>query len=413
LQIVDYSSFQGRRLGARESAICNLQFWGEAMAAKRDYYEVLGVSREVGAEELKKAYRRLALQYHPDRNSGDAEAAEKFKEASEAYDVLSNPEKRQRYDRYGQAGLEGLAMPDFGNAQSVFDLFGDLFGDFFGGGRSRRGPRAGRDVGYELELTLAEAARGCKKTISFTREESCGDCAGTGCRRGTSPATCRYCHGHGVVLRSQGFFRIQQTCRACGGSGAVITDPCPGCHGRGRASARRTMDVDVPAGVDDGTQLAYRGEGEAGQLGAGRGDLICEVHIREHPIFKREGDHLLCQVPITISQAALGGAIEVPTLDGAMAYTLKRGVQSGEAVRIPGKGVPSLHTRRPGDLIVVLLVETPKNLTKRQEELLRELAEIDKKHVSPQRKSFFEKLKDLFTGDSPTASGEARGQAGS
>jgi molecular chaperone DnaJ len=382
------------------------------MAGKRDYYEVLGVAREADAEELKKAYRRLALQYHPDRNAGDPEAAEKFKEASEAYDVLSNPQKRQRYDRYGHAGLEGLAMPDFGNAQSVFDLFGDLFGDFFGGGRARRGPRSGRDVGYELELSLAEAARGCTKTISFTREEGCGDCAGTGCRRGTSPAACRYCQGHGVVLRSQGFFRIQQTCRACGGSGAVITDPCPTCHGRARVSARRTLEVNVPPGVDDGTQLSLRGEGEAGQPGAGRGDLVCEIRVREHPIFKREGDHLLCHVPITFSQAALGGGIEVPTLDGPLAYTLKRGLQSGEAVRVPGKGVPNLHTRRPGDLVVVLVVETPRTLTKRQEELLREMAEIDKKHVSPQRKSFFEKLKDLFTNDAPASGAEAKGQAG-
>jgi molecular chaperone DnaJ len=379
------------------------------MTAKRDYYEVLGISRDADAEELKKAYRKLALQYHPDRNSGDVEAAEKFKEASEAYDVLSNPDKRQRYDRYGHAGLEGFAMPDFGNSQSVFDLFGDIFGDLFGGGRMRRGPRAGRDLLYELEISLPEAARGCKRTITFPREESCGDCRGSGCRAGTSPATCRYCHGQGVVLRSQGFFRIQQTCRACGGSGAVITDPCPTCHGRRRVHIQRTLEVNVPPGVDDGNQLAVHGEGEAGEHGAARGDLICEIHVREHPIFKRERDHLLCQVPITVSQAALGGPIQVPTLDGPMSYTLKRGMQSGESVRIPGKGIPNIHTRRPGDLIVVLLVETPRHLTKRQEELFRELAEIDQKHVSPQRKSFFEKLKELFTGEPPEA-GEARAQ---
>jgi molecular chaperone DnaJ len=384
------------------------------MAAKRDYYEVLEVARSADAEELKKAFRRLAMQYHPDRNSGDPIAAEKFKEASEAYEVLSNPDKKQRYDRYGHAGLEGLSMPDFGNAQSVFDLFGDLFSDFFGGrSGGRRGPRSGRDIGYELEVTLAEAARGCKRSVTFPREEACGDCRGSGCKPGTSPANCRYCQGHGVVLRSQGFFRVQQTCRACGGTGSVITDPCTACHGRGRVRVQRTVEVAVPAGVDEGIQLSLRGEGEAGELGAARGDLICEVHVREHSIFKREGDHLLCQVPITFSQAALGGDIDVPTLDGPLTWTLKRGAQSGEPVRIPGKGIPNVHTRRPGDLIVVLVVETPKHLTRRQEELLRELAELDKKHVSPQRKSFFEKLRTLFTGDGSAESAEPRSQVGS
>jgi molecular chaperone DnaJ len=381
------------------------------MAAKRDYYEVLGVKRDADAEELKRAFRKLALQYHPDRNSGDSEAAEKFKECSEAYDILSNPEKRQRYDRYGHAGLEGVAMPDFGNVESVFDIFGDIFGDLFGG-RRRRGPRPGRDIGFELELTLLEAARGCKKTITFPREEVCGDCSGNGCRRGTSPAPCRYCQGHGVVLRSQGFFRVQQTCRSCGGQGTIIADPCPTCHGRGRLSARRTLEVAVPAGVDDGTQVALHGEGEAGQPGAPRGDLICEIRVHEHPIFKREGDHLICQVPITFSQAALGGDLQVPTLEGPMTYTLKRGIQSGDAVRIPGKGVSNVHTKRPGDLIAVLMVETPRHLTKRQEELFRELAELEHKNVSPQRKSFFEKLRDLFKGaEAEAAHGEGKAPA--
>jgi molecular chaperone DnaJ len=375
------------------------------MAARRDCYEILGVTREADAEELKRAYRKLAMQYHPDRNSGDAEAAEKFKEASEAYDILSNPDKRQRYDRYGHAGLEGVGMPDFSTPAAV-DLVSDLFGDLFGGGSSRRrGPRPGRDMGLRIELSLPEAARGCKREISFTREEVCGDCSGSGCRKGTSPAVCRQCHGQGVVLRSQGFFRIQQTCRACGGQGAIITDPCPTCHGRGRASARRTLEIAIPPGVDDGSQMAVRGEGEAGQPGAPRGDLIVEIHVREHPIFKRDGDHLVCEVPITFSQAALGGPIQVPTLDGPITHQLKRGLQSGEAVRIHGKGVPNVHSRRAGDLLVVLLVETPRNLTKRQEELFRELAELDQKHVSPQRKSFFERLKTLITG------AEARGPA--
>jgi molecular chaperone DnaJ len=376
------------------------------MATKRDYYEILGVTREADGEEIKRAYRKLAMQYHPDRNVGDEEAAFRFKEAAEAYDVLSNPDKRQRYDRYGHAGLDGLGMPDFGNAQSIFDQFADLFGDFFGGG-GRRGPQAGRSLGMEVELDLFEAARGCKKTLTIPRQENCSDCHGSGARRGTSPATCRACGGQGVVIRSQGFFRMQQTCRACGGHGVIITDPCPTCRGRGRVAARRTLEVPVPPGVDTGMHLPLRGEGEAGEPGAPRGDLIVEFHVREHPIFKREGDHLICHVPVTFSQAALGGMIQVPTLDGPMNYALKTGVQSGEAVRIPGKGVPNVRTRRPGDLLMVVSVETPRNLTKRQEELFRELAEIDQKHVSPQRRSFFEKVRNLFTPAEPDGNGGA------
>jgi molecular chaperone DnaJ len=365
-------------------------------ATKRDYYEILGITREADAEEIKRAYRKLAMQYHPDRNVGDEEAATRFKDAAEAYDVLSNPEKRQRYDRYGHAGLEGLGIPDFGNAQSIFDHFADMFGDFFGGGM-RRGPQAGRSLGMEIELELVEASRGCKKTITVPREENCGDCNGSGARRGTMPATCRTCNGHGVVIRSQGFFRVQQTCRACGGRGSVITDPCPSCHGRGRVAAKRTLEVNIPPGVDTGNQIPLRGEGEAGAPGAPRGDLFLQMHVKEHPLFKREGDHLICQVPITFSQAALGGEIAVPTLDGTVNYMLKRGIQSGEAIRIVGKGIPNVRTRRPGDMVAVLLVETPRTLTKRQEELLRELAEIDQKHVSPQRQGFFDKVKRLFT----------------
>jgi molecular chaperone DnaJ len=365
------------------------------MATKRDYYEVLSVEKDADGEEIKRAYRKLAMQYHPDRNSGDEEAAARFKEAAEAYDVLSNPDKRQRYDRYGHAGLEGIGGPNFATAESIFDQFADLFGDFFGGG-VRRGPQGSRSLGMELQLDLAEAARGCQKTVTIPREENCGDCGGSGARRGTSPATCRACNGHGVVIRRQGFFSMQQTCPGCGGRGVVITDPCPTCHGRGRVTARRTLPVDVPAGVDNGMRLTVRGEGEAGAPGGPRGDLILEIHVREHPIFKREGDHLMCQVPITFSQAALGGEIQVPTLGGPMTHMLKRGIQSGEAVRIHGKGVPNVRSKRPGDLLVYVMVETPRNLTKRQEEMFRELAEIDQKHVSPQRKSFFEKLKKLF-----------------
>ena len=368
------------------------------MANKRDYYEVLGVRREADAEEIKRAYRRLAMQYHPDRNVGDPEAEARFKEATEAYDVLHDAEKRRRYDRYGHAGLEGMNVPHFTDAQSVFDVFGDLFGDLFGRG-GRHEAQAGRDLQVAVELDLAEAARGVTRTVAVAREELCPECSGSGCRRGTNPATCRRCNGRGVVIQSQGFFRVQQTCRGCGGRGAIITDPCPECHGNGRVLVRRSIEVAIPPGVDNGTRIRLSGEGEAGEPGAPRGDLYCLIRVKDHPFFQRDGNHLICQVPITFSQAALGGEIQVPTLDGPVTHKLKRGLQSGEVVRLSGRGMPSLRGGGQGDLLVQVIVETPRNLTRRQEELFRELAELDQNHVSPQRKSFLEKLKDFFTAD--------------
>ena len=376
------------------------------MSTKRDFYEILGVAKEVGDEELKRAYRVLAMKYHPDRNSGDDEAAHRFKEAAEAYAVLSDPNKRTLYDRYGHAGLNGSGMPNFNNADSIFGAFGDLLSEFFGGNQRGRGPQGGDNLLYEMEIDLIQAARGAKKTITIPRREQCPECSGSGCKRGSRPSPCRQCRGQGVVLMNQGFFRIQQTCRGCGGQGVIITDPCPACHGRGRVKVERTLEVNVPAGAFDGLRLVLRGEGEAGGPGGGRGDLVVETHVREHPLFKREGDHLICQVPVTFSQAALGGDIDIPTLEGAITHSLKAGLQSGEYVRIPGKGMPNLRNGRPGDLVVVVNVETPRHLNKRQEELLRELAEIDKKNVSPQRKSFFEKLRDLFVPADPKDEGK-------
>jgi molecular chaperone DnaJ len=372
------------------------------MAAKRDYYEILGLGRDADEEEIKRAYRRLAMEHHPDRNVGNPEAEERFKEAAEAYEILRDPTKRQSYDRYGHAGLQGMNVPHFNDAQSVFDLFGDLFGDFFGS-RGRRGPLAGRDLQITIDVDLREAARGVTKTVTVPREELCSECGGSGARRGTQPAQCRRCQGRGVVIQSQGFFRMQQTCRGCGGSGVVITDPCPTCHGNGRVVARRTLDVAVPPGVDTGTRIRLGGEGEAGDRGAPRGDLYCLLRVREHPLFQRDGVNLICQVPVTVSQAVLGGDIEVPTLDGAMNHHLKRGVQSGAMIRIAGKGMPNLRGGRPGDLLVAVIVETPRHLTKRQEELYRELAELDQKHVSPERKSFMEKLRSFFTAENASA----------
>jgi len=368
------------------------------MAQQRCFYETLSVERTASAEEIKKAYRSLAMKYHPDRNAGDDEAAHKFKEVAEAYAVLSDTEKRQVYDRYGHAGLSGMGMPDMSSAESVQDIFGELFGGIFGGGgRRRRGPRSGNSLHLVLDITLAEAARGVTKTVTVPRKETCPDCSGSGAKPGTRTSQCKQCNGQGVVLTNQGFFRVQQTCRACSGSGAVITDPCATCHGGGRVSIKRTIDIRVPPGVGTGMQDEYRGEGEAGEPGAPRGDLIVEFRIREHPLFKRDGDHLVCQVPITFSQAALGGEIEVPTLEGPATHNLQRGVQSGEAVRISGKGMPNIRSGKRGDLYVVVVVETPRNLTRRQEELLRELAEIEKKHVSAERKSFFEKIREFFS----------------
>ena len=365
------------------------------MAPKRDYYEILGVSRDASDEEIKRAYRKLALQYHPDRNVGDKDAEEKFKQAAEAYEVLRDPEKRRVYDRYGHAGLEGVGMPHFTNAQSIFDVFGDIFGDLFGPGR-RHGPQPGRDLRVEVEIDLTEAARGVEKTITIHREEICPECSGSGGRRGSPPAVCRRCRGQGAVVIQQGFFRLQQTCPGCGGRRFIITDPCPACHGHGRVAVPRTLPISIPPGVDTGTRVRFSGEGEAGEPGAPRGDLYVEVRVREHPLFQRDGPHLVCQVPISFSQAALGGEIEVPTLEGPITHPLKGGIQSGEVIRLKGRGMPRLHGGRPGDLVVQVIVETPRNLTRRQEELFRELAEIDQRHVSPQRKSFMEKLRDFF-----------------
>jgi molecular chaperone DnaJ len=367
------------------------------MTGKKDLYEILGVGKTASDEELKKSYRALAMKYHPDRNVGDEEAEVKFKEAAESYAILSDPEKRQIYDRYGHAGLQSAGLPNFGDPESVFDLFGDIFGDLFsGGGRRRRGPKPGDHVQYRLELDLFEAARGCKKKITVPRKEICDECRGSGCKKGTQPTQCRQCKGQGAVVVSQGFFRIQQTCRGCGGSGVIIGDPCSTCRGWGRRDVERTLDLNLPAGVFDGFTFAVQGEGSAGAPGAPRGDLICEVRVREHSLLHRDGDHLYCRVPITFSQAALGGEVLIPTLEGTINHTLPPGLQSGDFITLRGKGMPSLRTGRRGDMKVQVLVETPKTLSKRQEELLRQLAEQDNKHVTPQRKGFFDKLKEFF-----------------
>ncbi len=366
------------------------------MTGKKDLYEILGVGKSASDDELKKAYRTLAMKYHPDRNVGDEEAAAKFKEAAEAYAILGDAEKRPIYDRYGHAGLQGAGLPDFGDSESVFDLFGDLLGDLLGGGRRRRGPKPGEHVQMRLEIDLFEAARGCAKKITIPRKEVCDDCRGSGCKKGTQPAQCRQCKGQGVVLVNQGFFRIQQTCRGCGGSGVIITDPCAKCRGWGKMDVQRSLDFNLPPGVFDGFAFRLQGEGSAGAPGGPRGDLICEVRVREHPLLHRDGDHLYCRVPITFSQAALGGPVLIPTLEGTIEHMLPAGLQSGEFVTLQSKGMPSLRSGRRGDLKVQVMVETPRTLSTKQEELLRELAELDNKNVSPHRKGFFDKVKEFF-----------------
>jgi molecular chaperone DnaJ len=366
------------------------------MVAKRCYYEVLGVEKSADEEALKKAYRTLAMKYHPDRNPGDADAAAKYKEAAEAFDVLRDAGKRARYDRYGHAGLEGMPMHDFSTGEG-WDPFEMLFG---GRGRGRRGPRRGADLEVSFTIDLVEAYRGVKKTFDLPRQENCTECRGTGAKSGTQPAPCRHCNGQGVVVQELGFFGmgIQRECPACRGRGQIIADPCRACRGNGQIEVTRQVTVDVPAGIDENIVIRVQGEGEAGDPGAPPGNLKCHVRVRPHPLFVRNNHDLHCEVPITISQAALGGPLEVPTLDGKYANaTVPRGTQAGDEIRLSGKGMPNVRGGRGGDLVVHLRVITPRNLTRRQEELLRELAEIDGKHVAEERKSFLERVKDFFS----------------
>ncbi|MGO8902917.1 MAG: molecular chaperone DnaJ [Isosphaeraceae bacterium] len=372
---------------------------------KRDFYEVLGVARDSDADDVKRAYRQMALKFHPDRNPGDKDAEKKFKEAAEAYEVLSDPEKRQRYDRYGHAGLDGAAVHDFRSTDDIMSAFSDifgggLFGDLFG--ERRRGPRPGPDLLMKLEIELVEAARGTSRGIEVSRQEFCSDCRGSGSRKGTSPTTCNYCGGRGQIVQARGFFQVATTCPACGGDGVRVTDPCPTCRGAGRTPSASKLQVDVPPGVESGMWLQLRNQGELGDIGAPRGNLRIQVVVKRHPFFERRRNDLFCQVPISFAQATLGAEIQVPTLDGPDTVMVPRGTQSGEMIRIKGRGMPDISGRGRGDELVEVVVETPRHLTPRQEELLREFAEIEHEQVSPRRKSFFEKLRDYFTEETET-----------
>lgn len=343
--------------------------------AKRDYYEVLGVSKSASADEMKKAYRRLAMKYHPDRNKDDAESEGKFKEAKEAWEVLSDPEKRAAYDRFGHAGVNASAGggpgPGGFGAEGFGDIFGDVFGDIFGAGR-RGGSQVfrGADLAYELRLDLEKAVAGDNVTIDVPTQVTCDTCGGSGAKKGTQPTNCTTCGGAGQVRMQQGFFSIQQTCPACKGSGKVIADPCGTCHGAGRVRKTKTLSVKVPAGVDDGDRIRLSGEGEAGRNGGPPGDLYVEIRVNPHKLFERDGADLACEVPVSFATATLGGDVELPTLDGHVALKIPAGTQSGKTFRLRGKGVVTVRDPRKGDLFARVLVETPVNLTAEQKSLL-------------------------------------------
>jgi molecular chaperone DnaJ len=370
--------------------------------AKRDYYEVLGVSRTASADEIKKSYRRLAMKHHPDRNKDDSAAGGKFKEAKEAYEVLSDSEKRATYDRFGHEGFSARsgAAGGFG-AEGFGDIFGDVFGDIFGGGRQRAGSQVfrGADLGFELRLDLEKAVNGDTVTIDVPTRVTCEACDGSGARKGTEPVKCSTCGGVGQVRMQQGFFSIQQTCPACKGAGTVIGDPCDDCHGRGRVHKTKTLSVKVPAGVDDGDRIRLSGEGEAGRNGGPPGDLYVEISVNSHKLFTRDGADLACEIPVSMAAATLGGDVELPTLDGNVSLKVPAGTQSGKVFRLRGKGVTRVRDARKGDLFAKVSVETPINLTAEQKELLRQFDESvqsgGEKH-SPRAGGWLDTVKRFF-----------------
>lgn len=375
------------------------------MPTQRDYYDVLGVARSASADEIKKAYRKIALKNHPDRNPGDEEAIERFKEASEAFDVLGDSDKRSRYDQFGHAGVAGGGGGGggFHDVNDIFSAFGDIFENFgfggAGGGRSRGGGRRGASLQASAEIDLTEAATGCTRELHISRHESCETCSGSGARPGSQQATCSTCGGHGQVIQAQGLFRVQTTCPTCRGEGKTNPNPCVDCSGSGRTMQDVVREVKIPAGIDSGMQLCLRGEGEAGTRGGSRGDLYVDIEVRPHPLFERDGMDLMCRVPVSYSQAVLGAELEIPTLSGREDFTLKPGTQPGSITRLRGKGMPDPRSgRRVGDLLVEIQVEVPRKVNTRQEELLRELAELEEVDVTPERSSFFDQVKEFFGG---------------
>ncbi len=374
--------------------------------AKRCYYETLGITRGASEQELKSAYRRLAKEFHPDCNPGDMRAELRFKEVSEAYEVLKDPQKRAAYDHFGHAAFDGGGAggrgfgPDF--ASSMSDIFDDLFGEFMGGRRGQRqrsSRERGADLRYNLEISLTEAFAGKTAQICVPTSVSCETCSGSGAKAGTKPTSCPTCGGHGKVRASQGFFTIERTCPNCQGRGETIEDPCEGCRGSGRITKDRTLSVNIPAGVEDGTRIRLAGEGEAGLRGGPAGDLYIFLSIKPHEFFQRDGADLFCKVPISMTTAALGGQIEVPTVDGAATRVkVPEGSESGKQFRLKGKGMPVLRSKVSGDMYIQVEVETPKNLTKRQREILEEFERESHKETSPESAGFFARVKDFFEG---------------
>ncbi|WAR45868.1 molecular chaperone DnaJ [Methylomonas rapida] len=373
------------------------------MAAKEDFYKLLEVDRNASEAEIKKSYRRMAMKYHPDRNKDNPEDAEKkFKQIKEAYEVLSDPKKRSAYDQFGHAGVDPSmgGRGGFSGAESFSDIFGDVFGDIFGGGRQQRSSvQRGADLRYNLELTLEEAVGGTEATVKVPVLVACGECNGSGAKKGSSPVTCSTCHGHGQVRMQQGFFSVQQTCPTCRGTGKQIKDPCPKCYGQGRVQETKTLNVKVPAGVDTGDRIRLAGEGEAGINGGPSGDLYVQVQVKDHPIFTRDGANLYCEVPISFPTACLGGELEVPTLDGKVKLKIPAETQTGKLFRLRGKGVKPVRGGAVGDLLCRVQIETPVRLTKEQQALIEKLQESlsggGKQH-SPQEHSFMDGVKSFF-----------------
>lgn len=371
---------------------------------KRDYYEVLGVERSAGLDEIKKAYRQAALKHHPDRNRNDPEAETRFKEAAEAYEILSDPEKRMRYDRFGHAGLSGSAGHDFAHmdVSDIFSMFEDIFGgSVFGGRRGRRA--RGADLQAQVSISFKEVAEGCERTLEFKRMDYCDTCSGSGAAPGSTKRTCQMCGGYGQVEQTSGlagfFGRVTTVCPQCRGKGQLADRPCGPCKGSGRAPKKRVVNVRIPAGIFDGQAVRIRGEGEPGEDGALRGDLHCVVNVEEHPFLERHHNDLVCKLPISFTQATLGTNIEVPTLDGKVAMTIPRGTQYGQIFRLSGLGLPDLRNGRRGDQLVQVIVEIPKKLDERQEQLLREFAETENEAILPESKGFFQKVVDYFSSD--------------